>query len=1603
MSYSPSLSAGWTLSEREIDGINTSSIKNQKSEQQVSPSEDTFSTPELGSGSESSNGTPSPFTPTRNPFTNYRNPAIALNSGKSPKIEGVMAARDRPVFKQEQHGRSTSTSSNESNSSGSLTSLAANRARNNGPPPSAARRQLMPSIPTRKTSSNTLNSNSGKDSASSTPQPSPNLGNQTNIQNLAQAIAARAQHVAAAKAAQRQQQQQQQQSQPQQSKEEQPMQDTINAFVPPSNDTATLLQPPLGPRDRGSIVSNATAASDYGDAESDAENAEDAPQKRSRPDRSDVVQSFRWSQGDWADYAAALSDQIDVGATPTDQDHQPHEGILVAAPTIDSIATSRSATQTAPLSGLGIGGADLSAPSSIVAVAAPAVSPLQSVSGGNVDATTPKGAASPATSEDLIGNPLFAQFQTKTPSTFTTSQSLGVLPSSTGFPTSPSMDSTASAATTPDGKTPSKRKARPIPLSLHNISSSSSSPAMRSPSASRSLASPSMGGRTPPPTMPPTEPLPPLPEQSTILQKIWNSEGNHSLSNANNKLQNIVVDDIEALSSPRNQSTGEDEDRSTKRSSDPSDQMSQFMRLKEEGKAALGLGNGELLPRKNSMPSVSITSSMTSEAPMSVSHATANAPFTSSISMPTITPARLSATSAALVRANQESTRAGTDYAQAILDQVQREPTFDEIRKRGSEAKTFVVSNDKNDKVAKESSDKSQILNNDTEEEEDLKEGSEEEEEEAEEAVVTRVTTTVKGARASLSRAPSMVRRDSANSIQSNSKLTGSSVVASAALTQRRGSTDAGQTTPPMQQQGQQSNSTSPSATNNIVTRMRAMIEARNGVSPSSSQISTPKLIATSPSTETLTVNEGEEKKDEHQQQQQQPKTLAERRRPSANGPPSAWNGTVPASSLQNGTSSRPSINMATQPQSVSITNPTSVPAAMKIEIKNVPANSASASVVNTPSVASVRSPSAASVQGQTGTWTPTALDTPISIGGGGTGILGGYENPNAPLSNNTINGYQAQRTHSGLQSRRSEMEDGSDSPIERIKRTEDRFAGAFGEIALAFKQLQAEKRTLEKIIRATTPLDGLGNNGESLAEYLTVMSAKLDVSTNEIKKLLDLLDQQRSVMDYMVDTHKLEMEAHNAEMEDLKDDFDAVCEEADTHRDNAIQLTEELDKAHHNAILARAETLRFKTQYDEAVSRKDKSVRLLQKAREDITRLKGEKGKEIEGSSSHDRSIGELSTDVGSVDDISDAARPESRIAALEKELAEAKALNAQLQGQGQSGERNESPGRSIISPAQMSELEDIERERDALREKSLQQEKDLSELRAQIALSGGHSNDDKLINSLPAAREDQVRLLMQQMSEQRTREAQIRKAYRQLRDDLRKMQNVQQHDRKRTQGAYSLLSTTPIHANAAAQSFNPTEELLDSSQESGPTPRHLKRLSLPIANKLVPPPLASPGSVNGAQSTLGHGMGEEMSNTSTKPSRPMSTINGGTGGGMAPIFSSNRRSSRTFSVDFSSGVLPTRRGNNGSGSIVGGGIIRNAETASNAESEQSTDESPRMKAHRKLFGESTPRENIENNKDNHPTSHQSLQQEDVINDEEEKLEILQTPRQSSVRVSGS
>ncbi|KAE8233242.1 hypothetical protein CF326_g1723 [Tilletia indica] len=186
------------------------------------------------------------------------------------------------------------------------------------------------------------------------------------------------------------------------------------------------------------------------------------------------------------------------------------------------------------------------------------------------------------------------------------------------------------------------------------------------------------------------------------------------------------------------------------------------------------------------------------------------------------------------------------------------------------------------------------------------------------------------------------------------------------------------------------------------------------------------------------------------------------------------------------------------------------------------------------------------------------------------------------------------------LQSRRTEMEEdkvtAKVAPLERsaiLKKAETRFAGAFTEVAQAFKQLQAEKLTLENIIRATTPLDGLGDQGQ-LSDYLKSMTAKVASSEEEIRKLLELLDQQRAVMDYMLETHERESDAHFDQIDELHAQLDSLSEEAEIHRANCVQLTAELDRAHNDAVAARSEALKLRASLQQESSKCEQAMTLL-------------------------------------------------------------------------------------------------------------------------------------------------------------------------------------------------------------------------------------------------------------------------------------------------------------------------------------------------------------------------------------------------------------------------
>ncbi|UZJ55252.1 hypothetical protein CBS101457_004572 [Exobasidium rhododendri] len=1356
-------------------------------------------------------------TPIRSPLR----PAPAATSDRqSPamnRIPIVQAAHDRPLYHDRTH------------SSGSTGSNLSPTSRN----PAAAKRQLMPSIPVRRDSTG----NQGGQSEGAMAKTS------TNIQTLAQAIALRAQHVAAANLAK----------------------EAGNVFSPTTVIPSALKSPdsisgrtsPSGsiPKsvsesgsDLGSTRSEAcftarsfvesegstpkaanfavgdTEAPTAGRLEPDGSNS--AEQNRMSDGSVYSTKSFRWSKGDWADYST-LDDQIErEERSGTEEETHFNDTMLSKFKSSDSehststAQTSNSHGDLGPkvesgssqesnndqhsrrkllsMAGLGIvGGADL--PSSHVVVsAAPAASSATSSSSSS---SSPLSMPIASTTLRSVDSFVTASDSISTHSSLKPSASrLAALESS--FPTSPSIAASgpSSLVSSPLNGGGIKRKSRPAALSLSPNGHSSIVKTPTLTAYARTLASPTMAGKTPPPSMPPAEPLPPLPPTPASGNARHSFKNGHLLSPKVNTFSDEAGPLMAAFAMAQNTQSNKN-------------------RLRQES---------DPIPT-NIYTDVPMSAKSSQESPRTPGSAGRHR------STKSVSASALAGKSAAMVFANHVSTIAGGESAQATLDKVALEPSFNE--KRASMRNVAKMTSPKrssapamsspkyhqdgqeerrdlssmrpppligaNAEDGKESNKTPAAVNDDVDgrtllpydevsseggeriDEDDDQEDDDDDGEEEEEAVVTRVTST------GTYKPPLLVRTESVPPLTARSSLKSEDGHNGQLL--------------------------------NVVGRLRAQIESKTSP-PIGESVSTLPNKATA-------------------------------------GPPSAWT-----------------------------TIKTPMKAIIAARAHQV-ADSTLTSAAGT-----------ASRQGQVEPWTPSGGTPTLSI----SHSDGGYSTPNL------------HDTFPPLQNRRSEMEvDRSrvvspDDTMGRLKRTEGRFVGAYGEIAIAFKQLQAEKRTLEKVIRATTPLEGVGD-GEDLSQYLTTMSSKLALSVDEIRKLLDLLDQQRSIMDYMLETHQLELEAYEKEIDELNDELDEGINESETHRMSCVRLTEELDRAHSDQVTARAETLRMKGMLAEEESRREKGASLLRSAKMELAKTEGERTSAIKALQVEQKAHNEtkdahnetkdvlLKAESRHVEEVSSLRRDLQRFKGdsgtieLECAAGEWKEMQDELAslrlhvaaGQGKSstpartsppnessledqiafltGQLQESQKREAATDAQLQDLKkrggdeasvgslspliasgpsDVE---EALRDKLVQQEKDIAELRAAVALSGGAaSTNEEQLASLPAGRADQINILLADLAEKRTREVQIRSAYKQLRDELRKVQLAQHQDRKRHQASYSYISasgggsgSSSGHGVPPPSSFSLISPV-DSSTPSTPsmasgreTSRQLKRLSLPLVSK--------------------------------------------------------------------------------------------------------------------------------------------------------------------------
>lgn len=201
-----------------------------------------------------------------------------------------------------------------------------------------------------------------------------------------------------------------------------------------------------------------------------------------------------------------------------------------------------------------------------------------------------------------------------------------------------------------------------------------------------------------------------------------------------------------------------------------------------------------------------------------------------------------------------------------------------------------------------------------------------------------------------------------------------------------------------------------------------------------------------------------------------------------------------------------------------------------------------------------------------------------------------GHERAESVASHHSISS-----SFSHLSDRRAEVLLDKQSPLvhseqELLKRTEGRFAGAFSEIALAFRHLQSDKLLLEQIVRQKTPLSASsGDLNESLSSYLSELNSKVEQQNLEIRKLLGLLEQQKEVIDQLVATHQLEKETYEVELDRLCAAFEENEVVLEGERVEGRRLRVELERAHAEVTRANAEAMKQRNALTEERGRRER------------------------------------------------------------------------------------------------------------------------------------------------------------------------------------------------------------------------------------------------------------------------------------------------------------------------------------------------------------------------------------------------------------------------------
>ncbi|KAH7104573.1 hypothetical protein BKA62DRAFT_614648, partial [Auriculariales sp. MPI-PUGE-AT-0066] len=160
-------------------------------------------------------------------------------------------------------------------------------------------------------------------------------------------------------------------------------------------------------------------------------------------------------------------------------------------------------------------------------------------------------------------------------------------------------------------------------------------------------------------------------------------------------------------------------------------------------------------------------------------------------------------------------------------------------------------------------------------------------------------------------------------------------------------------------------------------------------------------------------------------------------------------------------------------------------------------------------------------------------------------------------------------------------------------------------DVSTSFKRLQAEKRAADALLQELTPLESI-SDAQGLRDYLSNVAMKLEMSTNEIKRLAAAQRQHDSRIVELRETHQLEtasqtklVDQMRAELADKSSKLaaatSAAASDASSQQTAVAQLTTELEKA--------------KSVAKEEEEKRSKAITLLKTVRTKL--VKAEKDKE--------------------------------------------------------------------------------------------------------------------------------------------------------------------------------------------------------------------------------------------------------------------------------------------------------------------------------------------------------------------------------------------------------